>query len=229
MRSPKGFTLAELLAVIAILLFLMVAAFGVYGTLAQNMGPESAVSTIQAMLNGARDYAASNNKDAAVEFSIPKPDGSNYDLTNGTQMQLVSRPDRNAAWAAVPGLKPILLRSPVVVCQGLPTPESDLTPPTTVATNAQDPDASNLDLWKQNAANCLAAVDSFAMANHSPPTLKSNHLKFTVGFDGTGILLSDTSSSPVFALTVVQIGGGRVTAYALYPLNAISGTRIIFD
>jgi prepilin-type N-terminal cleavage/methylation domain-containing protein len=229
MRLSKGFTLAELLAVIAIMLFLMVAAFGVYGTLAQRMGPDSAMSTIQAMLNGARDCAATNGTYAKIQFAT---DPNN--VTNGTVMTLMywyQNPISKAwSWTVVPGTLPVALHNQLMVHSGMPTQMG--TVPTTTASNTQAPSDSDLLAWKNYETDCLTKVDAFVMSGGKPIETTG----FRIIFDPSGYLSNidpDNSASPPYgapyAMTIFQVAGNKVGGYAFYPINAISGTRIVFD
>lgn len=58
-RAPRGFTLTELLAVLAIVLVVVVGSIGVWLALAGTVAPGQATAVVQAMLNGARDCAVS--------------------------------------------------------------------------------------------------------------------------------------------------------------------------
>jgi prepilin-type N-terminal cleavage/methylation domain-containing protein len=233
MRPSKGFTLAELLAVIAIMLFLMVAAFGVYGTLAQRMGPDNAMATIQAMLNGARDCAATNGTYAKVVFTT---DPNN--VANGTVMTLMYwyKPvgSNTYSWQVVPGTLPVALHNQLIVHNGMPTQMP--TVPPQVVSNAQDPNATSADqtvtgLWKTYETDCLTKVDAFVMSGGKP-----NETSFRIIFDPSGYMCNldpDNAATPAYgapyAMTIFQVAGNKVGGYAFYPINSISGTRIVFD
>jgi type II secretory pathway pseudopilin PulG len=222
MRATKAFTLAELLAVIGIMLVLTLAAFGVFAAFSQQSGPDNAVSTIQAMLNGARDFASSNDVITQIEFSI---DPAN--ISDGTVMKLKYWDVKNSQWVSVPSAAPISLHSQIIVCRNMPDTLPTL--PTSVAVNAQDPTDTELAAWKKYEKDLLDAVTTHAMSGNQ---VRVTHQKFSVQFDSTGFVCADPSAaaaSPIYALTVVQIGGVRATGYAFYPLNAISGTRIVFE
>ena len=241
MRHARGFTLAELMVVIGIMLILMVATFGVLGVLAEQAGPDSAVASIQAMLNGARDYAASNGVTTQVYFYA---DPNN--LTDGATMTLqYLAPGK--IWADVPGRKPVPLHDWMAVCRKMPDTLPNA-PTTTLddvrnGTTGQTTDQV-VDLWKQYRVSLLAAVQGFAMDNGPPPKLKAldsqnkGFTQFGVVFDPSGYLamhqnpagLSNQADDPIYALTVVQVAGGmKVTNYAFFLMNATSGNRILFE
>jgi len=227
MSAKRGFTLAEMLAVIGIMLVLMVTAFGVFSTFAQRVGPDTAVSTIQAMLNGARDYAAANGVWAAVRFNadFTRPD-------NGTTMRLCyAELGTTGAWKDVRGRSPVSLGENMFACKDLP---ATLTAAATVGDARSD---SDIRSWKSNEEQMTGPSGYITM--HAMDATKNNN--FYVVFDPSGCMktsadsLPDSPSVVQDGLTVVQllkmsdIGQGRVTAYALYPMNSMSGTRLLFD
>jgi len=58
-RAPRGFTLTELLAVLAIVLIVVAGSISVWLAMAGAVAPGQATAVVQAMLNGARDCAVS--------------------------------------------------------------------------------------------------------------------------------------------------------------------------
>ena len=224
MKSRKAFTLAEMLAVIGIMLVLMVATFGVFGLFAQRMGPDSALATIQAMLNGARDYAATNGVLTRVWFSADalKPE-------DGTTMTLQYKAPGGTGWMAVRGRAPVSLKDRMFVCRDMPT---SLPPPPTVASDARVVSEADVNAWKGHEKKMLDALTTFALL--SDGKLAPTHEKFYAIFDPAGYLRIPDSDPPaaecvLYGLTVVQVGGTRVVAYAFYPINSNTGTRVVFD
>ncbi len=237
MQFHRGFTLTEMLAVIGIMLVLMVATFGMFSVFAERMGPEAAVSTIQAMLNGARDYAASNGdiiRAARVKFTADtaKP-------MDGTTMTLQYLPrDGTIQWLDVYTRKPISLRNQVFVCFDLPATLGDVTAPT-----AFDASEENIADWQTFQKNLLDKIGLWAL---SGGTLKTQNCEFYAVFDPTGYLIVDdevlktlgsaSSGSMTVSVnairngfTVIQLAAGKVTGYATYPMNPNTGTRLIFE
>ena len=237
MQFHRGFTLTEMLAVIGIMLVLMVATFGMFSVFAERMGPEAAVSTIQAMLNGARDYAASNGdiiRAARVKFTADtaKP-------MDGTTMTLQYLPrDGTILWLDVYTRKPISLRNQVFVCFDLPAALGDVAAPT-----AFDASEENIVLWQTFQKNLLDKIGLWAL---SSGTLKTQNCEFYAVFDPTGYLIVDdevlktlgsaSSGSMTVSVnairngfTVIQLAAGKVTGYATYPMNPNTGTRLIFE
>jgi prepilin-type N-terminal cleavage/methylation domain-containing protein len=224
-RSSKGFTLAEMLAVIGIMLVLVVATFGVFGLFAQRLGPDSALATLQAMLNGARDYAATNGVLTRISFTATaaKPE-------DGTTMTLQYKDPGGTDWKAVRGRSPVSLKDRMFVCRDMPT--SLPTPPST----ASDPrvvSEADVNAWKDHESKMLTALTNFA---YPSGLLATTHTEFYAVFDPAGYLRIPNSDPKcpaancvLYGLTIVQVGGTRVVAYAFYPINSNTGTRVVFD
>ena len=222
MGTRRGFTLIELLAVIGIMLVLMVAAFGVFNLFAKQSGPQAAVATVQAMLNAARDYAASNGVDAQVVFTAytTRPG-------DGTSMQLEYMPVNGTAFVPVPARRPILLRDEIYVLKEMP---SSLPTPPAAAADPRNPTDTELRNWATYEKNLLDAVSAFAFPGGGK--LEAEHQKFYVVFDPAGYLKGDPkypTKTVQVGMTVVQASGDRVVQYVFYPLNANTGTRLVFE
>ena len=223
MKMRRGFTLIELLAVIGIMLVLMVAAFGVFNLFAKQSGPEAALSTVQAMLNAARDYAASGGVDAQVVFTADpaRP-------LDGTTMRLEYKPIGAAAFVPVPARRPILLRDEVYVLKGMPS-LSGITVPAPAA-DPRNPTEAELQAWKTYEKSLLDALTTFAF--QSDGKLKPEHREFYVVFDPAGYMKGDPAEptkTVQVVMTVIQASGNRVVQYAFYPINANTGTRLVFE
>jgi len=216
-KATKAFTLIELLAVIGIMLLLMTGVFGVFGMLAQQSGPEAAVSTLQAMLNSARDYAASEGKDARVVFSVDNTKGA-----DGTTMALQYK-RTDGTWDYVRGRKPFSFHGRIYICKGLPpSPPS----PPAQAVDPAHPTQAEMDAWNNYRKNLLAGVTSWAL--QADGTLKAG--PFNVTITPTGYMKTDVAASAtVDGFTVVQVGGTRVVGYVFYPLNPNTGTQLRFE
>jgi prepilin-type N-terminal cleavage/methylation domain-containing protein len=231
MRTKRGFTLAEMMVVIGIMLILMTAAVGILSTLSEQSVTDKAMSEVQAMLNGARDYAASNNVTTQVRFDAD-PDNIFY----GTVMKLQTLTGNT--WADVPGSE-VKLGFSAIVCRKMP----DSLPSPPGVSVSQIPTDAEVQAWKNYRVSLLAALTTFAMGNTTPPKLKTvdtqgfGLTQFGVVFDPTGYLATNQNPAseaaqagdPIYALTIVQIGGTKVINYAFFPLNAASGTRIYFE
>jgi prepilin-type N-terminal cleavage/methylation domain-containing protein len=233
MRHVRGFTLAELMVVIGIMLVLMVATFGVLAIIADQSVTDKAASSVQAMLTGARDYAASNGVNAQVNFSADP-----NDLSGGTVMKLQYLTD-SGLWVNVPG-REVKLELSTIVCRKMPN-TSDVTAPTN----------ADVQAWKTYRANLLVKLTNFALTSERPPKFWStedidqNHglTNFNVVFDASGYLATDQNpgglpkitsdpnqpSDAPYALTIIQIGGTRVVSYDFFYLNTATGTRLLFD
>jgi prepilin-type N-terminal cleavage/methylation domain-containing protein len=240
MLAHRGFTLAEMLAVIGIMLILMVATFGVFGVFAERMGPEAAVSTVQAMLNGARDYAASNGDAIFAARIMFTTDPKNS--MDGTTMTLQYMPrDDTKQWVTVGNRRPISLGNQVFVCYGLP----DLG--TVSVPAAVDPadlfSGKNVEdkmvLWRTYEKDLREKVSTWALATDGLPNTVNQ--KFYLVFDPTGYMVIDANVLQAFdstmndkntvqsGLTIIQSAGGKVTGYATYPMNPNTGTRLVFE
>jgi prepilin-type N-terminal cleavage/methylation domain-containing protein len=230
MRTKRGFTLAEMMVVIGIMLILMTAAVGILSTLSEQSVTDKAMSEVQAMLNGARDYAASNNVTTQVRFDA-NPDN----IFDGTVMKLQTLTGN--VWADVPGSE-VKLGFSAIVCRKMP----DTLPVVPGVSVSQIPTDAEVQAWKNYRVSLLAALTTFAM-NGTPPRLRTvdtqnfGLTQFGVVFDPTGYLAMNQNPAseatqagdPIYALTIIQIGGTKVTNYAFFPLNAASGTRIYFE
>ncbi len=243
MKRSRGFTLAELMVVVGIMLLLMVATFGIFGVLSEQGGPDNATLTVQSMLNGARDYAASNGVTTQVYFYV---DPNN--IGDGTQMKLQFLPlgpsgqPLSTGWADVIGRQPVSLHNQMIVCRKMP----DTLPAAPAVSTTQVLTEDALIPWKQYRASMLAAFTSWAMTSGTPSVLKTTDsqgnglTQFGVVFDPSGYLAMNQNpsttastppqaSDPVYALTIIQIGGTKVTDYKVFTLNAVSGTPIVFE
>jgi len=237
MRSAIAFTLIELLAVIGIMLILMTATFGVLSMLAQQTAPEAAVSTLQAMLNSARDYAASNGVDTRVVFSVDSTKGA-----DGTTMALQyyeTDPAKGEGWNYARGRKPFAFHDRIYICKGMPSfvAGNDYDDPGTPLNNTMNAaqKAAAIEVWNKYRQQLLlgrskdgsGGVNNFALANG---TLRDNRVKFNVDISPTGYMNTDVASTgTVDGFTVVQLGGTRVVGYVFYPLNPNNGTRLLFE
>jgi len=122
--ARHGFTLFELMVVIAIMLALMGTAIPVLSSLLEVKRADSGAQTIQAMLVGARQYAVEHRKYCAIRFK--KPTG---DTMKGMSLELCYA-DTAAAFsggtsALVPNRPPEVLPDRTLVAQGLPSLGAD--------------------------------------------------------------------------------------------------------
>ena len=233
MSIKRGFTLTEMLAVIGIMLVLMVSAFGVFTTFAQRAGPDTAVSTIQAMLNGARDYAAANGVVTAVSFNVDllKPE-------MGSTMKLCYKPvgSTGATWTDVRGRSVVTLGENMYACRDLP---ATLTISSPLVGDARDQAVVNN--WKSMVEEAMIGPGG-QITSHvtgGGKQVETTRGNFYVVFDPAGYLSLGYGGTGEYCardgLTIVQLfqvvtgEGTRVVAFALYPFNSLSGTRLIFD
>ena len=234
-KTVKAFTLIELLAVVGIMLLLMTGVFGVFGLLAQEAGPEAAVSTLQAMLNSARDYAASEVKDTRVVFSVDTTKG-----TDGTTMALQYLMDDGVTWDYVRGRKPFDFHGRIYICKGMPGGF-----PAPQDKNGNPLVLGDIDGWKwygqmiltgpwpssPDADTAQRGMSGVALdKNGNLKDAKPGPLNFGVIISPTGYWKSDIdASATVNGFTVIQVGGTRVVGYVFYPLNPNTGTRLLFE
>jgi prepilin-type N-terminal cleavage/methylation domain-containing protein len=236
MRIRRGFTLAEMLAVVGIMLVLMIAAFGVFTTFAQRAGPDVAVSTIQAMLNGARDYASSNGVVTAVYFKGELASGTAAPTgmqpsEMGTTMRVRWYNPVASMWEDVRGRSAVSLGPNMYACKDLPNTFSAFSG---VKDATSESDVAD---WKTQENALLGPGGSI-----TTQATTTGNLEFYVAFDPAGYLTTATDTTPgstpkyaMNGLTVIQlfqvVSGSqqRTVAYAMYPFNSMSGTRLIFD
>jgi len=234
-RAPRGFTLTELLAVLAIVLVVVAGSIGVWLALAETVGPGQATAVVQAMLVGARDYAVTNSVMTRVVF-----ENSLANADRGTMMYFEYDADRNPAkpsWKRIPKRRSEYAGSQVFVLTGAP----DLPSAPSVAADAENPGASDLAAWqtyrdtmsKQLAEYAFTNVNTtgYLEANATFKTGQTGQDKFSVTFDATGTLAVNVNPANPSVLTIIQVPGAgrRVGEYRFYILNANTGTQLVFD
>ena len=218
-RAPRGFTLTELLAVLAIVLIVVAGSISVWLAMAGAVAPGQATSVVQAMLVGARDYAVSNGVMTRVVF-----ENSLANVEGGTTMYLEYDEDLDMAGfqkKRVPGRGPLNAGRQVFVLTGAP----DLNP-----SEVADREA----VIKKLASYAFTNVDTdtgYLKANAAFRTDQPRQDTFYVTFDAAGTLAADVSPANPSLLTIVQVPGAgrRVGEYQFYILNANTGTQLVFD
>jgi len=233
MRNAKGFTLAEMLAVIGIMLVLMVAAFGVFTSFAERAGPDTAVSTVQAMLNGARDYAASNGVLAAVNFTADPANRADQ----GTIMRLCWQEvgAGGTVWSDVRGRTAVSLGENLYACNGLPAAMPALLAVGANPNTAQD--ETQVLAWKTGYEAILMGPTGVITAQAATLDTPAGQSFYAVFDPAGGLQIQDPAGNAVGrvqgGLTIVKMthstAGNHVSGFALYPLNSMSGTRLVFD
>ena len=229
-RAPRGFTLTELLAVLAIVLVVVAGSIGVWLALAETIAPGQATAVVQAMLAGARDYAVSNGVMARVVFK-----NDLADVERGTEMYFEYDADRNPAnpdWQRIPGRRSEYVGSQVFVLSGAPDLSGKPVP--SVAVDEKNPDPSDVKLWQEYrdwVAGKLAEYATGSSTGYLGDSFSSD--KFYVTFDATGTLALDLKpgeANPTLLTTVQVAGAGRrVGEYRFYILNANTGTQLVFE
>ena len=228
MPRQTAFTLVEMLAVVAIMLILMVATFGMFNLFAERVGPESTAATLQALMSGARDYAASNSVYTRVVFRCTDSAGT----ADGSILTIEYLPPGSTSWASgkqeIRGRSPLALHNQMYVMKEIPSLS------VTVPAVPSDPKTLTPDqikAWRDYDKGILDAVTAHAL---SGGTLKTT--VFYMEFDPAGYTRTQSidASVPVAnlvqdGLTIVKVVGVRVTAYKLYPLNMNTGTLLVFE
>jgi len=227
MRSRNAFTLVEMLAVISIMLVLMTVTFGVFRTFAERTGPDAALARIQAVLNGARSYAATSGRDTRIMFRCEDNGGEMLEGSTLTLQEYYCDEDGNAGWRDVPGTRPVAFHDRVYVCNGLPNVSAVAPGAPADRTN---PTPQDIVRWRDYEQQVLGKVQREFMSGDK---LKPEHDEFCIEFCPAGFPPARfrTDDMPVVenGLTVVKVARGRVTAYAFYAINANTGTRLIFE
>jgi len=222
--TRKAFTLAEMLAVLGIMLLLAAASFGVLNMVAQRAGPEATIPMIQAMVNNARDYAVTNNRQTCIAFSTtPTGDGSTMELQYNS-----GAPGATHPWPPVPNRQPVILHNQIYVCNGFPTALAstvqNIVPVSGGATKVTTEDAAKAQKAEDGLRDVLT---NFAMSGGKISTGTGSVTAFYIVLEPNGCLSLDSNS--VNAVSVIQVGGSRVGTYAFYILNRIAGTPLIFE
>jgi prepilin-type N-terminal cleavage/methylation domain-containing protein len=223
MRSRNAFTLVEMLAVISIMLVLMTVTFGVFRTFAERTGPDAALAQIQAVLNGARSYAATSGRDARILFRCKD---NLKEMLEGSTLTLQEYYEVNNTWQwrDVPGTRPVAFHDRVYVCNGLPENLPN------VPAHKTNPTPQDIVEWRRYEQQVLGKVGQYAMSGEK---LKPEHDEFCIEFCPAGFppARPKTGGMPVVedGLTIVKVARGRVTAYAFYAINTNTGTPLIFE
>ena len=228
-RAPRGFTLTELLAVLAIVLIVAAGSISVWLAMAGTVAPGQATSVVQAMLVGAREYAVSNGVMTRVVF---KNDLDN--IENGTTMYLEYDEDPGATGfrqKRVPGRGPLNAGRQVFVLKDAP-PNFPSAPPE--ATDTENPDPKVVQDWQDYRDNVSKALANYATTGGSDGYLGTDfsggQAEFYVTFDATGTLSTDPAQAPN-VLTIIQVPGAgrRVGEHQFYVLNVNTGTQLVFE
>ncbi|MCX5648388.1 MAG: type II secretion system protein [Planctomycetota bacterium] len=232
-RAPRGFTLTELLAVLAIVLIVVAGSISVWLAMAGAVAPGQATAVVQAMLVGARDYAVSNGVMTRVVFENSLANVENVE--NGTTMYLEYDTNPNpmtVLWSRVPRRGSLNAGRQVFVLTGAP----DLPSAPSVAADATKPDPSVVADWQTYRDTVAKKVAQHAFTNvnaagylETDADFKSTQAKFYVTFDAAGTLSVDPATP--LLLTIVQVAGAgrRVGEYQFYLLNANTGTQLVFE
>ena len=231
MRSRNAFTLVEMLAVISIMLVLMTVTFGVFRTFAEQTGPDAALARIQAVLNGARSYAATSGRDTRIMFKS-RSRANPSEMLEGSTLTLQEyyyyEANNTWDWRDVPGTRPVAFHDRVYVCNGLP---DNLTKVGGKApANRTNPTPEDIVWWRDYEQQVLKDVRDHAMSGEK---LDTEHDEFYIEFCPAGFppVRPRTDNMPVVenGLTIVKVARRRVTAYAFYAINTNTGTRLIFE
>jgi prepilin-type N-terminal cleavage/methylation domain-containing protein len=227
-RAPRGFTLTELLAVLAIVLIVVAGSISVWLAMAGAVAPGQATAVVQAMLVGARDYAVSNGVMTRVVF-----ENSLANVENGTTMYLeYDTNPTQVSWSRVPRRGSLNAGRQVFVLTGAP----NLPPTLSVAADAENPTASEVKDWQKYRDDVSKELAKHAFTNvnaegylETDADFKLGQERFFVTFDAAGTLSVDPATP--LLLTIVQVAGAgrRVGEYQFYLLNANTGTQLVFE
>jgi len=226
MKATSGFTLIELLAVIAIMLVLMVATFGTFSIFAERAGPEAVLSTIQSYLNTARDYAATNGVTTRINFTASANPG-----TDGTTIAIQYLPAGSSTWEDVPGTKPMPLQMYVLKDISSNIFKS-LQMPMQTTSASYNPTTRDITDWQKYQKDLQENIRDYGFTLPPNVQVKTEHQNFFIEIDPSGYLRLNPMNPAGMVqngLIVVKLSGGNVTGYAFYPLNASTGTRLIFE
>jgi type II secretory pathway pseudopilin PulG len=199
MRPRRAFTLAELLAVIGIMMILLATSIGVLVEVSKQMGPEASMAAVQSMCNAARDFAVNQRVKTRIKFERPTA------TPNRTVMSLEYLPLGKTTWTisdikAVPTMTEVPLGQTLLVLNGIPTGL-----PT-------DPTASDY------RAKMLGALRTFGSGQTAP---------FYFYFNELGSI--ETADIQSILTIVDVAADGQVVEYAFFPLNVNTGTRLVFE
>jgi prepilin-type N-terminal cleavage/methylation domain-containing protein len=233
-RATRGFTLTELLAVLAIMLIVVAGSVSVWLALAGAVAPGHATAVVQAMLAGAREYAVSNGKMTRVVFvnSLANVERGTtmyfeYDESPGTAGFQPKRIPGRASQDA--GKQVFILKD---------SPDLSSVPVPAVAADAANPNASDVAAWQNYREAVIKKLASYAFTNvnaagylGATSNFNTGQDKFYVTFDPVGTLSLDVAVANPLSLTVIQIGGTgrRVSEYEFYLLNANTGAQLVFE
>jgi len=257
-RAPRGFTLTELLAVLAIALVVVAGSIGVWLALAETVGPGQATAVVQSMLNGARDCAVSGLTYkrtgettygtrpvyARVVFSNsydPNKQGSDgltqYERECGTKMSLQYWKGTNPPttsqvgstdWVDWPGRGAEYAGRNLFVLRNIPSQFP----------SGMDLYPGDVLAWEEYRAKVSNALAEHAFTNVNAAgyleagaafeTGQTGQEKFYVTFDPTGTLVPDSDEATT-TLVIIQLAGQRVGEYKFYVLNANTGTQLVFE
>ncbi|HUS44682.1 MAG TPA: type II secretion system protein [Phycisphaerae bacterium] len=216
MKAKAGFTLTELLVVIGIGLILVAGSVSVLVALSGRIGPRQAVSTVQAMLNGARFHAVSDQVKAAAVVFESEAAGAEH----GTKLSIwvARRPSSGSwDWEPVPGAE-----------ESLPASIFVINMPTNLHSGEGD----------QNHREGLAEDIKGAWSNQPFCALFGPTGVMLRGSDVTGSDLNDlpgsisTSQVVELGLVVFRVTGDaqdQIGDFVFYPLNVNAGTRLVFE
>ena len=220
-RRPvrRGFTLAELLAVIGVILVLVVGSFGVLAMVGQAKGPQSALPTLQSMCNAARDLAVTSGGWARVTFMLP-PTGTT--TTSGTQTVMsIQKSADGSSWTSIPDQVEVPIGEHMLVLVLASSGSSQSYAVTMPSTDISSPTyRADVLTTMTNAANAYAG-------KAGQPTSSSQTIFYLV-FNSTGAV-DPTSNVQTTMVVTDRAADGNVEAYAIYLINRNTGTRLVFE
>jgi len=242
MRSRRGFTLIEMLAVVSIMLILLGVSYGVLSSLAQQTGPDAVLVTVQAAIHNARDYAAGYGVPTRIEFRFTDPNTDDPMPSSTIRLQCWS--DRFNDWIDMPGREPIALPQGIFVCKGFPNSLPQTTLRVGSVTNLTE---QQVQQWQLHEQEVLDEVAEYALRTGSSE-LRDVHDEFYIVYGPEGYPVPSSRLSTPYqmnasdvvggggagasgaaGLTLVRVSGTRVSTYAFYLWNQNAGTRMVFE
>ena len=210
--SAPGFTLTEMLAVLAIMLVVLSVSFATLLVLAEQQGPESGSAVLQAAIVGARDRAVTGLcKARLVIHSTWQQSGgsSTVEIQDFVQNPQTGKDEWKAS----------------------SRPKTNL-PEGIYAFNVTIPYLANTE--SAYLATCTALTEAVWVkgTGTTEPHFKDEVAECFIQFGPDGTVDQDSFVEPgaiSLGPVLVRIAGDRVAAWSYYLINSNTGTRLVFE